>query len=77
MSGHAMLAFAFLAGAGFGAVVAWAWFERCGRPREIKIVIDKELARKIDERIVMGWLDSRGLVWQPKGMETFCKGKTR
>lgn len=69
MSGHAMLAFAFLAGAGFGAVVARAWFERCGRPREIKIVIDKELARQIDERIVMGWLNSRGLVWQPKGID--------
>ncbi len=77
MSGHAMLVFAFLAGAGFGAVVAWAWFERCGRPRQIKIVIDKELARQIDERIVMAWLTSRRLVWMPMGMETFVKGKTR
>jgi len=77
MSGHAMLAFAFFVGAGFGAVVAWAWFERTARPRQFKIVIDKELARQIDERIVMAWLTSRRLVWMPMGMETFVKGKTR
>lgn len=77
MSGHAMLAFAFFVGAGFGAVIAWAWFERCGRPRQIKIVIDQELARQIDERIVMTLLTQRRLVWMPMGMETFVKGKTR
>jgi len=72
-----MLAFAFIVGAGFGAVIAWAWFERCGRPREVKIIIDQELASKIDQRFIMGWLDSRGLVWMLKGMETITKGKTR
>jgi len=77
MSGHVMLVFAFLVGAGFGAVVAWAWFERCGRPRQVKIVIDRELARTIDERIVMAWLNGRGLVWMPAGLETIVKGKTR
>lgn len=73
MSGHAMLAFAFFVGAGFGAVIAWAWFERCGRPREVKIVIDRELARSIDQRIILGWLDAHGLVWMPKGIDFKAK----
>lgn len=68
---------AFLIGAGFGAALACAWFERYARPREVKIIIDREMARKIDERIVMAWLDGRGLVWMPAGLETIVKGKTR
>lgn len=59
MSGLTLMALTFFTGAAFGAVVAWAWFERTARPREIRIVIDQELARKIDERIVMGWLTAR------------------
>jgi hypothetical protein len=64
-----MLAFAFLAGAGFGAVIAWAWFERYGRPREIEIKVDKAMLSQLNEALVMAWLDSRGLVWMPKGVD--------
>lgn len=77
MSGLQAIALTFFIGAAFGAVIAWAWFERYGRPREIKIVIDREMARTLDERIVMAWLDGRGLMWQPKGMEMIVKGETR
>jgi hypothetical protein len=72
-----MIAFVFLVGAGFGAVVAWAWFERTARPRDVRIIIDQDMARRIDQGLVLGWLDSRGLTWMPKGMETVVKGKTR
>lgn len=73
MSGLEAVALTFFVGACFGAVVAWAWFERCGRPQEVKIVIDRELASKIDSGFVMAWLDSRGLVWMPKGIDFKAK----
>lgn len=77
MGGHAMLAFAFFVGAGFGAVVAWAWFEHTARPRKIEIKVDPAVLSQLNEALIMAWLDSRGLMWMPKGVVAICKGKTR
>ena len=60
---------AFLAGAGFGAVFAWAWFERTARPRKLELKADQEFISSLNEVLIMAWLDSRGLVWQPKGID--------
>lgn len=33
----------------------------------VELKLDKELLGSITSQMVMAWLDSRGLVWMPKG----------
>lgn len=62
----------FFAGAMCGAAVAlWAAFHYAlNRPaRKVNFQVTPEAIAIINERLVYGWLEHRGLMWQPKGLE--------
>lgn len=62
-----------------GFVVSWALNEytKKRKPPKIEINVDAELAKQINQKMVEAWLEQRGLVWMPKGMEYMAKKEKR
>ena len=62
----------FFAGAMCGAAVAlWGAFHYAiNRPaRKVDFQVTPECISTLNERLVHAWLEHRGLMWQPKGLE--------
>ncbi|MDP1681059.1 MAG: hypothetical protein Q8L39_04715 [Burkholderiales bacterium] len=58
----------FVLGAGFGAWLAWHfWLDRAQPKVELKI--DPAVLSQINSLVVTAWLEQRGLVWMPKGVD--------
>lgn len=57
-----------------GARLAWHRFCRTERPK-LEIKITPEVASTISQQMVMAWLNERGLVWMPKGVDFKAKVK--
>lgn len=65
-----------------GFVVAWAWalIERFWEPqrrRKVEVRIDAEVLGQVTQEMVEGWLQRRGLIWMPKGLEYMAKKEKR
>ncbi len=79
-----LLVFAFGALCG-GVVALWWHFDRLIAASEVTSIDNRHVQFKVDpavlnnlnESLIRAWLDSRGLVWMPKGMEKITGGKTR
>lgn len=56
-----------------GLAAAWRWRP----PVKVELKVDQAYVDSINAALILSWLDSRGLVWMPKGMETIVEGKTR
>ena len=63
---------AFLAGLAIGIVLgaylAWERYLRYRQPT-VEIRVTPEFVRNITSSAVSQWLDERGLVWMPKGVD--------
>lgn len=62
----------FAAGVLFGGfIVSWAMAEyRKGKkPPQIEFKVDASAVDKLTLAMVSAWLEQRGLVWMPKGVE--------
>lgn len=57
----------FVLGAIFGAWFAWYFWLRNEKP-VVELKIDPAILSQINSHIVTAWLESRGLVWMPKGV---------
>lgn len=75
-------------GAGFlcgGVVALWWHFDRLIERseatdidgRHVQFKVDAAVLNQLNESLVMAWLDARGLMWMPKGMEKIVSGKSR
>lgn len=75
-------------GAGFlcgGVVALWWHFDRLVARSEatdidgqrVQFKVDTAVLNQLNESLIMAWLDARGLMWMPKGMEKIVEGKTR
>lgn len=42
---------------------------RSVREREVTLHVTPELTERIQEKIIIAWLDRRGLTWMPKGVD--------
>ena len=68
-----------------GVFVLWWHFERLVAgseatsldARHVQFKVDAAVLNQLNESLVMAWLDARGLMWMPKGMEKIVSGKTR
>lgn len=69
----------FVLGAGFGAWFAWYYWLRHYQPKQpkIELKIDPAVLSQISSLIVTAWLEQRGLVWMPKGIEFLVKKEKR
>lgn len=63
-----------LFGAPFWVALAWHRFCRTERPK-LEVNVDPAVIAQINEHMVMGWLNQRGLVWMPKGVDFKAKVK--
>lgn len=68
-----------------GVAALWWHFERLVagsnalriERRQVEFLVDESAVAGLSEAMVMAWLDRRGLVWMPKGMEKIVEGKSR
>lgn len=58
----------FVAGTAFGAWFAWYFWLRHDTPK-VELKITPAVLTQINSLIVAAWLEERGLVWMPKGVE--------
>lgn len=65
---------AFGLGVAVGFEFAWERLMRREKPT-IKLVITQEVLDKLDEQVVLKYLDARGLMWMPKGPDFKAKVK--
>lgn len=64
----------FVLGAAFGAWFAWYYWLRHYQPK-VELKIDPAVLSQINTLIVTAWLEQRGLVWMPNGVEWKAKTK--
>ena len=67
-------ALCFVLGAFVGAWGAWYYWLRHEKP-SVELKIDPAVLSQINNLLVMAWLEQRGLVWMPKGVEFKAKVK--
>lgn len=71
----------FSAGALCGGILAawWYWerFIHDSNTMKIEYKVDASAINQLNEVLVMAWLDARGLMWMPKGMEKIIARRSR
>lgn len=73
MDGFSAFVAGLVFGIGLGGYLAWEAFIRSERPK-LNIVVTPEYIAQVNEAVVMAWLDAKGLMWQPRGVDFKFKG---
>ena len=60
---------------GFAIAAEWAWRKFLSKPPTIEMKADRQAVESIAAANVVAWLDSKGMVMMPKGLDFRAKGK--